>query len=237
MLPDKMPIQHKSFEPGRPEETESFAAYECLPTEAEFAFACAGCGDCCRARRDLVLSGLDLYRIARRLRLPPAIVASAFCKRTIGQQTCLPTLRLAPRGKNGNCPFLDAGACTIHAARPLACALYPLGQSIDTETGRAEYYAQTPLCGAAPAGATLREYLKNAGVEERLGMDVQWAKNCTEISQRLQCAGGASHPHFEMAVRRIERALYYDYSLGDEFYPQFRQNLAVLLPLLDKILT
>jgi len=28
-----------------------------------------GCGDCCRQRRDLVLSGFDLYRIARRLRL------------------------------------------------------------------------------------------------------------------------------------------------------------------------
>ena len=29
-----------------------------------FDFACAGCGDCCRQRRDLVLSGYDLYRIA-----------------------------------------------------------------------------------------------------------------------------------------------------------------------------
>lgn len=55
-----------------------------------FDFACAGCGDCCRQRRDLVLSGYDLYRIARRLSLPPRIVAAAFCKSYLAPESCLP---------------------------------------------------------------------------------------------------------------------------------------------------
>ena len=97
-----------------------------------FDFACAGCGDCCRQRRDLVLSGYDLYRIARRLSLPPRIVAAAFCKSYLAPESCLPALRLTPDPKTGNCRFFEGSACTIHAARPLACALYPLGQSIDT---------------------------------------------------------------------------------------------------------
>ena len=59
---------------------------------------------------------------------------------------------------------------------------------------------------------------------------------CTQISSQLLAAGGAEHPHFAAAVKRIERALYYDYALGDEFYPQFQKNIAALQPILDKLL-
>ena len=41
---------------------------------------------------------------------------------------------------------------------------------------------------------------------------------------------------FRSAVRRMERALYYDYELGDDFYPQFCQNIEILMPLLDRML-
>ena len=35
-----------------------------LGRDEAFSFACAGCGDCCRGREDIVLSGFDLWRIA-----------------------------------------------------------------------------------------------------------------------------------------------------------------------------
>lgn len=35
-----------------------------LARDAHFSFACNGCGDCCRGREDIVLSGFDLWRIA-----------------------------------------------------------------------------------------------------------------------------------------------------------------------------
>ena len=46
-----------------------------LGRDEAFSFACAGCGDCCRGREDIVLSGFDLWRIAARLRLPTRTVA------------------------------------------------------------------------------------------------------------------------------------------------------------------
>ena len=99
-----------------------------------FAFRCAGCGGCCRGREDLVLSGYDLYRLSRRLGLPPKITARAFCRSYIGAVSRLPVLRLAPvRAERNNCPFLTGGRCAVHEARPLACALYPLGQEIGRE--------------------------------------------------------------------------------------------------------
>ena len=92
--------------------------------------------------------GYDLYRIARRLSLPPRIVAAAFCKSYLAPESCLPALRLTPDPKTGNCRFFEGSACTIHAARPAGLCALPLGQSIDTVTAQTEYYVQTPLCGA-----------------------------------------------------------------------------------------
>ena len=67
-----------------------------LARDAHFSFACNGCGDCCRGREDIVLSGFDLWRIAARLRLPPQIVARGYCRASIGTVSHLPVLRLAP---------------------------------------------------------------------------------------------------------------------------------------------
>lgn len=78
-----------------------------LERDAQFRFACAGCGNCCRGREDIVLSGYDLWRIAARLRLPPQIVARGYCRSSIGRVSHLPVLRLAPVKENrNNCPFL-----------------------------------------------------------------------------------------------------------------------------------
>ena len=65
---------------------------------------------------------------------------------------------------------------------------------------------------------------------DRAGVDARWAIVCTQLSHRLQAAGGADNPRFSAAVRRMERALYYDYELGDDFYPQFCQNIEILMP-------
>lgn len=94
----------RAVEPGRC--GEDWDACPRLSAGEPFDFACAGCGDCCRQRRDLVLSGFDLYRIARRLRLSLRIVAAAFCKSYIAPESCLPALRLTPDPKTGNCRFL-----------------------------------------------------------------------------------------------------------------------------------
>ena len=119
-----------------------------LGRDEGFSFACAGCGDCCRGREDIVLSGFDLWRIAARLRLPPRTVARAFCKASIGAVSHLPVLRLAPvREEGNNCPFLAASHCAIHDAEPLVCALYPLAQEITKEGASATFCSRPPAAG------------------------------------------------------------------------------------------
>ena len=203
-------------EPGRAESAAALAQCPRLAAGEPFDFVCAGCGDCCRNRRDLVL-----------------------CKQEFAPQTLLPAVVLRPNARTGNCPFFEADACTIHAARPLACALYPLGQAIDPATAAMEYYVQLPLCGArvsAQEQRTLQNYLDDAAITARAGIDARWAVVCTQLSDKLQQAGGRENPRYLPAARRIARALYFDYSIQDDFYPQFNANTQALWPLLDKIL-
>lgn len=228
-------MSRRILEQGREEVAAELAQYPRIGVGEPFGFVCAGCGECCRQRRDLLLSGFDLYRLARRLSLPPRLLADAFCKEGTGPETCLPTLRLKPNRRTGNCPFFDGG-CTVHPARPLACALYPLGQAIDPATAQIEYYVQPPLCGAVAENRTLQNYLEDAAITARVGTDARWAVVCSGLSATLRAAGGTANPHCKAAQHRILRALYYDYTIRDEFYPQFAANVERLLPLLDRLL-
>ena len=194
-----------------------------------FAFRCAGCGDCCRHREDIVLSGYDLWRLARRLGLPPKVTARAFCRVYIGAVSGLPVLRLAPvKEENGNCPFLTGGRCAVHEARPLVCALYPLGQEIGRD-GQVRYYFQGTDCGGVERASTLADYLEAQGVAEREGCDILWATRCMALEEeapRWEAAMG------EVVLRRfrakLAEALYYHYDIGRPWPEQFDANLAWL---------
>ena len=194
-----------------------------------FAFQCAGCGGCCRGREDLVLSGYDLYRLSRRLGLPPRITARAFCRSHIGAVSRLPVLRLAPvKTEGNNCPFLSGGRCAVHEARPLACALYPLGQEISRD-GTVRYYFQKTSCGGKAFRATLADYLAAQGVAERERCDVLWATRCMELEQQAPGWEAALGP---VILRRFQAkladALYYRFDTVRPWAEQFCENLAWL---------
>ena len=163
-----------------------------LARDAHFSFACNGCGDCCRGREDIVLSGFDLWRIAARLRLPPQIVARGYCRASIGTVSHLPVLRLAPVKENrNNCPFLTGDHCAIHDAEPLVCALYPLAQEISRK-GQVSYFLQPTGCGGQVIEARVEDHLARYDVPAREQTDVRWATrwNCWKrCSARCWCAG------------------------------------------------
>ena len=200
-----------------------------LERDAPFPFRCAGCGSCCRQRGDIVLSGYDLYRLARQMRLPPKIAARAFYKVYIGQVSRLPVVHLAPApAEGGNCPFLTGGRCAVHEARPLACALYPLGQEISRE-GQVRYYFQNTGCGEAPDGTVLADYLAAQGVAGREKCDVLWAVRCMALEEEAPGWEAAMGP---VVLRRFQaklaEALYERYDTARPWPEQFLENLAWL---------
>lgn len=200
-----------------------------LEADSVFSFQCAGCGGCCRSREDIVLSGYDLYRLSKRLGLPPKLTARTFCRVYIGTVSHLPVLRLAPvREEHNNCPFLTGNRCAVHEARPLVCALYPLGQEISAQ-GKVRYYFQATRCGGQLYQATLADYLEGQGIREREPLDIRWAQCCMELEQETPAWEEAFHP---VILRRFQtklcEALYYHYDLSLPWLPQLEQNLAWL---------
>lgn len=197
-----------------------------LARDAHFSFACNGCGDCCRGREDIVLSGFDLWRIAARLRLPPQIVARGYCRASIGTVSHLPVLRLAPVKENrNNCPFLTGDRCAIHDAEPLVCALYPLAQEISRK-GQVSYFLQPTGCGGQVIEARVEDYLARYDVLAREQTDVRWAQTCMTLEDTVEQLGAQLSP---VLVRRMQdklwQALYFGYDYAAPFLPQLEKNL------------
>ena len=197
-----------------------------LARDAHFSFACSGCGDCCRGREDIVLSGFDLWRIAARLRLPPQIVAHGYCRASIGAVSHLPVLRLAPVKENrNNCPFLTGNHCAIHDAEPLVCALYPLAQEISRE-GQVSYFLQPTGCGGQVIEARVEDYLARYAVPAREQTDVRWAQTCMELEDVVEQAEAQLS---SVLVRRMQaklwQTLYFGYDPAQPFLPQLERNL------------
>lgn len=201
--------------------------FPCVERDERFSFACSGCGGCCRGREDIVLSGYDLYRIARRLRLPPRTVVRAFCRHYIGTNSRMPVVRLAPlREERNNCPFLIQNHCAIHDAEPLVCALYPLGQQIERD-GTIRYFVQPIDCGGTIVEARVEDFLARYAIAEREALDVQWAKTCIGLSKQMRGLEARLEP---VLLRRLQNhllcALYYDYDYEQDYLPQLEANLA-----------
>ncbi len=197
-----------------------------LGRDEAFSFACNGCGNCCRGREDIVLSGFDLWRIAAHLRLPPRIVAHGYCRESIGQVSHLPVLRLAPlKAQHNNCPFLTENHCAIHDAEPLVCALYPLAQEISGE-GAVSYFLQPTSCGGPMFSAKVEDYLARYDVPAREAVDVCWAQTCMTLEDTVEELNTILSP---VLARRLEaklwQALYYDYEFAQPFLPQLERNL------------
>ena len=185
-----------------------------LERDAQFRFACAGCGNCCRGREDIVLSGYDLWRIAARLRLPPQIVARGYCRSSIGRVSHLPGLRLAPVKENrNNCPFLTENHCAIHEAEPLVCALYPLAQEI-SRAGEVHYFLQPTGCGGQVIEAKVQDYLARYDVPARDTVEQLEAVLSPVLVRRMQA--------------KLWQALYFGYDYAQDYLPQLEANLQTL---------
>ena len=177
-----------------------------LGRDEGFSFACAGCGDCCRGREDIVLSGFDLWRIAARLRLPPRTVARAFCKASIGAVSHLPVLRLAP-----------------------------VPQEL-TKEGSVSYFLQPTSCGGQVISAKVGDYLARYDIPAREATDVRWAQVCMALEDRVEALEAVFEPVFIRRVQqKLWQALYYRYDFAAPFLPQLEENLRGLDAELEKL--
>jgi len=94
--------------------------------DSGFSYQCGQCGRCCRDKV-ITLSPYDVMRMARAAGLSTGEVIARYTSRRGS------LLRFEA---DGACAALRGARCALHAGRPIACRVYPLGieRSVDGES-------------------------------------------------------------------------------------------------------
>ncbi len=157
------------------------------------AFACHGCGDCCKGSA-LILSPFDLARLAAAEKLSTRALVKERGVLLKHPQTQLPAVMLETVPA---CSFLDeANRCTVYSNRPLVCRGYPLGVLTDlNEPGwrspLRRFSIRANPCPAPrtteaplPMVRTLHEMTTGAGMEPYAEAYRVWARFVWDVATR-----------------------------------------------------
>jgi Fe-S-cluster containining protein len=107
-----------SAQPGRGIGAHAAVTYNEVVAEA-LRFECqSGCTACCEQKGFVYLSDDDILRAAAYLRMTPAEFERKYVYRTARRAR----LRVPAAA---NCHFLFEGGCSIHAAKPTQCRVFP----------------------------------------------------------------------------------------------------------------
>ena len=205
-----------------------------------FKFKCTMCGKCCVDREDILLNPMDIYRMSKHMGVPPVEFFGDFCETYVGESSHIPIVRLRPQGREKRCPLLKGKKCLVHEAKPSVCAMYPLGRYMkfdasdinsDAVSKAAVQYILQPIgCGKKTETHTVREWLSGFNMDTEDEAYIKWNKAISELGPRLKkmnaMFGAAT---MELVWRCALIALYLNYSIDEEFLPQFENNVTSLI--------
>jgi Fe-S-cluster containining protein len=128
-----------------------------LTRASPFAYQCRACSRCCRGKV-IPLNPYEVARLAQTLGTTTTEVLARF--------TGTGGATLAVR-EDESCVFLGERGCTVHAGRPLACRLYPLGRQVapDGEERFAEVEPHPQSAGVYGGPGTVDDFLRSQDVE------------------------------------------------------------------------
>lgn len=125
-----------------------------------FSYQCNACGRCCRGKR-IQVSPFEIAALARYL----GISTGEFIQRCCDEEI---PVYLRWR-EDRQCVFFDdTRGCTVHAARPLVCRLYPLG-AISSRDGSEKFVAVKPhpqTKGVYGKDGTVADWLRAQGADQ-----------------------------------------------------------------------
>lgn len=124
---------------------------------SSFAYACGACSRCCYGK----VIPLNPYEVARLAAHHGVSTTEALERFT---NDCGASLKSRD---DGACIFLGPRGCTVHASRPLACRLYPLGRHVGAngQESFAEVEPNPERAGVYGGPGTVDAYLAAQGAE------------------------------------------------------------------------
>lgn len=211
-----------------------------------FKFHCTQCGKCCTYRDDIILSPMDIFKMARELKITPVDFYHEYCVFNIGEHTRIPIVRLGSVGNDRHCVLLKNHKCSVHKVKPAVCGMFPLGRymtfekddydAADFTTGNVKYLLQPLECGDDSEEHTVREWLSGFDINLEDEAFVEWQNAISQFGNKIKELERKHDMLTMMEVWFIVRVvLYMQYDISQDFLPQFKFNVENLLNLLDDI--
>ena len=201
-----------------------------ISVDEPFRFHCRMCGQCCFNREDILMTPKDLFHAAGILDLSVEEFVRLYCESYIGETSCMPLVRLKPQGTDRRCPLLGQDhKCTVQKAKPIVCAMYPVGRAFlldrQSEEFCVQYFVQEHNCGDKSETHTVREWLNEFGYSPEDSFFVDWPKTIIFIAKRLirlerKCTADQMRPIWSV----VYEELYMGYDLCKDFNEQFMQR-------------
>lgn len=211
-----------------------------------FQFHCTQCGKCCINRTDIMLSPMDIFRMAKELHMSNSDFFRKYCTSHIGDNSRLPIIMLKPVGKDDRCPLLKNNKCSVHNVKPAVCGMFPLGRYIAFPKGEpgtqplnsseVKYLLQPLDCGDKTETHTVREWLGGFDIALEDKAFLLWNQSICQISQTLQELEKTWDMMTMMVIWFVTRVTLYDnYNHNEPFLPQLEKNVEGLKSLLADI--
>lgn len=204
---------------------------------SQISFDCQRCGVCCRNRAGapIILTGYDVYQIGRALGVRSTMdLLSMGIIGVVSNQYEMPTCILAIND-TGACCLLDGDRCMVHDAKPVVCALYPLGRAYDATEKRYIYIQpHGNKCIGTGMGekALVSQWLAQTGVVQK---EQYYAAYEQAYAEAVMASLDARTPKYRRKIYlRTVWALIGGYNPQKPYLQQLAENMECLHPLLQR---
>jgi Fe-S-cluster containining protein len=189
-----------------------------------FGFECKQCGQCCMHRNDIILNPFDVYNASKYLGITTEEFLLKYTYCTLGSNSKIPMVLLKSE-KNGFCPFLKLDVkgggkfkCTIHDAKPGACANHPIGVARGKKLDTGEEETQYVICGQC----------KNS-VSDKMQVVKDWVKKYNDNKIEI----GIAHEIQTKIVEYFDPKEFYKAAQIVHLYEQYLKEKSELFTELD----
>lgn len=151
-----------------------------LSRDSAFSYTCNACSRCCH-HKVIRVGPYEILRLARRL----GITTTRFiADHTEAGGTVLRTRE----DDDSACIFLGEAGCGVHADRPIACRIYPLGSRVDGEGcesfGLMKPHPETE--GIYGESGTVGDFLEQQGLVQDYAVVERYRELFVRMARRLE---------------------------------------------------
>ena len=201
-----------------------------------FRFDCKMCGSCCRKRSEpIVITGTDIFFIAKALEITPLDVAKDYVNWNVGPDSRLPIATLRER-LDGSCVLMRKSKCMVQSMKPIVCAIFPLGRMLQQGNTAYSYFVQPSACPGSDTTVehTLGEWLSCFNIEERDRLSIAWTKLFQSASIAMRKNKHLSAKDNDLIKGTLVFTLYVNYPQDQPFEVSVWRNAQILKRILPK---